>query len=418
MNQTEFVVSRFKYPNGFTSWRVGGWLHGVRVRKNFKTREEAAAEKAALEIRALQAASGLQSVVTSLSTDQVREAEAVFRRLEGKAQSLSFYVDFALANYREPERQKKIEDAVADYVAARKHELEQDHICQPMFDRIRWELKRLESHFAGKLVAEITSTAVVEFLELDRPSMKTYNNRRGVLSTFFKYAFQRGWIAENPILKVPHYRIRRRGGKVATFTADQAKALMEFIEDYEGGKWVPYFALCLFAGIRPGVPYGEISKFQPDAVKLNEGIIYISSTVSKVREPRKIEIQPNLAAWLRAYPLEKFPIILGNFKKRRQKFAKKVGLTHDVLRHTFISMFVAKFRSLGEAALQAGNSEAIIRKHYLDLKSKEEAEKFFNILPKRRAPEAPAPVVTSPAPSPSAPVVELPPQPPSLPVAV
>ena len=40
------------------------------------------------------------------------------------------------------------------------------------------------------------------------------------------------------------------------------------------------------------------------------------------------------------------------------------------------------FRSFGEAALQAGNSEAIIRKHYLDLKSKTEAEEFFGIMPK------------------------------------
>ena len=51
------------------------------------------------------------------------------------------------------------------------------------------------------------------------------------------------------------------------------------------------------------------------------------------------------------------------------------------MRHTFISMFVAKFRSMGEAALQAGNSEGIIRRHYLDLKTLEEAEGFFGILP-------------------------------------
>lgn len=51
-------------------------------------------------------------------------------------------------------------------------------------------------------------------------------------------------------------------------------------------------------------------------------------------------------------------------------------------------MYVAKYRSLGDAALQAGNSEAIIRRHYLDLKSREEAEAFFSILPKRTAPVA------------------------------
>jgi hypothetical protein len=40
---------------------------------------------------------------------------------------------------------------------------------------------------------------------------------------------------------------------------------------------------------------------------------------------------------------------------------------------------------MGEAALQAGNSESIIRKHYLDLKSPAEAEQFFGILPKLKA---------------------------------
>ena len=48
-------------------------------------------------------------------------------------------------------------------------------------------------------------------------------------------------------------------------------------------------------------------------------------------------------------------------------------------------MFVAKFRSIGEASIQAGNSESIIRKHYLDLKTTEQADEFFGILPKRVA---------------------------------
>lgn len=80
--------------------------------------------------------------------------------------------------------------------------------------------------------------------------------------------------------------------------------------------------------------------------------------------------------------MDKGPIILENFKERRDRFAKKFNLTHEVLRHTFISMFVAKFRSIGEAAIQAGNSESIIRKHYLDLKTTKEAEAFYGIMPK------------------------------------
>jgi hypothetical protein len=43
---------------------------------------------------------------------------------------------------------------------------------------------------------------------------------------------------------------------------------------------------------------------------------------------------------------------------------------------------------IGEAAIQAGNSEGIIRRHYLDLKSAQEAEDYWSIFPKRATPQA------------------------------
>jgi integrase len=395
MKLVKFRILQFTNPSGEVVFRVTGWLDGQRIRKNFDTRAEAEVERQTLEIQCAQDKSGVRPAITRLTDEQLREAESAFLRLAGRPHSLCFYLDFALTNYREPERQKKLSDAIADDVAAKEHELAQDQISVPQMARIRWELKRLAKAFPRKAVSELGSSALTEFLEKNRTGMKTHNNRRGVLSTFFKFAFLRGWIAENPIPKVPHFRIRRKRGAAQTFTADQAAKLMAKMEDYQGGKWVPYYALCLFAGIRPSVPHGEITRLQPADVNLDAGVINISAHVSKVREPRKITIQPNLAAWLRAYPLDKFPIVLGNFKKRREKFAKELGLTHDVMRHTFISMFVAKFRSIGEAAIQAGNSESIIRRHYLDLKSATEAEAFWSILPKCTVAATPRPAVTT-----------------------
>jgi hypothetical protein len=103
MNQENpFSVSRFRNRNSVFSFRVDGRLRGVRIRRNFKTQEEAAVEKAALELKAMQITAGLQSVTTFLAPDQLREAEAAFRRLRAQSQSLTFYLDHALANYREP----------------------------------------------------------------------------------------------------------------------------------------------------------------------------------------------------------------------------------------------------------------------------------------------------------------------------
>ena len=85
MNHTKFAVSRFENRNGVISWRVTGWLHGVRIRKNLKSREEAAAEKAALELNALQATAGMRTAMTFLADEQLRQAEDAFRRIEGRA---------------------------------------------------------------------------------------------------------------------------------------------------------------------------------------------------------------------------------------------------------------------------------------------------------------------------------------------
>ena len=363
-HENTFGVSRFENRNGAISWRVDGRLHGVRIRRNFKTQEEAAAEKAALELKAVQTTSGLQSAITFLSTDQLREAEAAFRRLQTNPRSLTFYLDYALANYREPITQKLLTEAVTEYVATKQHEHEQDLLSEPHLTRLKRDLKRLEKHFPGATVAELTGARLVGYFEARKAALKTYNNRRGIVSTFLKFAQQRDWVTANPLDKIPQRRIRRRRGGALTFSAQQVKDLMAFVEEHYPSA-VPFFAFCLFAGIRPCLRTGEVLRLQPVHVKLDAGMIRIDAEVSKVREPRNITIQPNLAAWLRAYPLKKFQIIPANLQHIREKVAQKFPLSHDVMRHTFISMFVAKFRSLGEAALQAGNSESIIRKHYL-----------------------------------------------------
>ena len=382
MHHSSFTVSRFQNRNGVFSWRVDGRLNGVRIRRNFKTQEEAATEKAALKVKALQLVSDLHSVTTCLTEGQVRDAETLFRRVAGRSHPLAFYVEFALANYREPVTQKLLTEAVTEYVATKQHEHEQDLLSEPHLTRLKRDLKRLEKHFPGATVAELTGARLVGYFEARKAALKTYNNRRGIVSTFLKFALQRDWMTDNPLTKIPPRRIRRRRGGAVTFSVEQAKELMAFVEKHHPTA-VPFFALCLFAGIRPCLRTGEILRLQPAHVKLDAGMIRIAAEVSKVRERRDITIQPNLAAWLRAYPLKKFPIIPANLQHIREKVAQKFPLSHDVMRHTFISMFVAKFRSLGEAALQAGNSESIIRKHYLDLKSTEEAEEFFGILPKR-----------------------------------
>jgi integrase len=382
MNRSKFFVTQFANSSGTLAWRVEGRINGVRFRRNFKTKEEAAAEKDALGLCALQGSSNLRPVATSLTVDQVREAEAAFRRLTDRTRSLSFYLDFALANYRDPIKDMPLADAAREYLALREADHNQGHLSHRQFTSFRCELRALETAFPRKTVSELTAASLTEFFRRGQASKKTYNNRRGLLSAFLKYALLKDWIVTSPIEKVPYHRgIGHRRGSAPTLNAEQCAEIMEWAETNHGGALVPFIALCLFAGIRPDLYQGEISKLEPRDVRLDTGIILIEPEVSKVRMKRTVTIQANLAAWLRAYPLDRYPIMPYGFRRLRLKFRKQFNLSHDILRHTFISMYVGKFRSMGDAALQAGNSEAIIRKHYLDLKSTAEAEKFWSIEP-------------------------------------
>ncbi|MDR0352834.1 MAG: site-specific integrase [Opitutaceae bacterium] len=387
--KSAFIIKPFKNRNGVISFRVAGWLLGERIRKNFKTREAAILERGTLQLRQAQADSDLRVTSTFLTEPQLREAEAVFLKLKSKPRTLTFYLDVGLETHREPKSGQPLADAIVSYLAERAKEVTRKAICQRQHDAIRTELTLFEEYFPNRTLGELTTGRLLEYLRRDSAAAKTQNNRRATLSTFFKYACApaQGWLLENPVKAVARQRTGHNRGSAPALSTARVAQLMTHVEAVHDGALVPYFALCLFAGIRPD---GEISKLPAADVRLETAAITIEPWVSKVNMCRMVTIQPNLAAWLRAYPLNEYTVIPPKEKMRNvagkiTRIRQKFGVGHDVLRHTFISMHVAKFRSMGDTALQAGNSEEIIRKHYLNVTTPREAEAFFDIVPLRHA---------------------------------
>jgi hypothetical protein len=136
-------------------------------------------------------------------------------------------------------------------------------------------------------------------------------------------------------------------------------------------------ALALFAGIRPG---GELEKLaaHPNLIDLNNSVVRITPAISKTGKSRQITIHENLYQWLTRHGGDLLPINHDrDLKHVRQKFA----LSHDVLRHTYVSMHIAAFKSFADSALESGNSEAIIRSNYLNVSTFPEAKAFWQIMP-------------------------------------
>lgn len=381
--------------HGFTyeTFRLTGWINGARIRRQFKTREEAEGERDTLEVSGSNTAGPLiRRLSTRLSEAQVRTAETIFDLVPDPLAAVQWYK----ANYRSPIAEMPLEAARDAFIADRT-----PHISTVQLRDYKRTLRLFVAAFPTRAIHTINTAEVQAYLTGLRVGPKAFNNNRTNLNAFFAYSCHasRKWAAENPVAGVAKFKIAR--GLPEILTPEKCAELMVFLETYSGpekchgekrkpGCLVPYFAICLFAGLRPDWRDGEILKLgeSPDLEKLfsrEMGVIRITPEISKVGAVRQVKIRPNLAAWLDRYPLKDYPIIVRNMKDMVRIVRQKFALSPDVLRHTYISAHVAKWKSMGEAALEAGNSEAMIRTHYLNMLTEAQAEAFWGIVPKQPA---------------------------------
>jgi hypothetical protein len=202
--------------------------------------------------------------------------------------SLALAVEWFLTTYRAPVTALAIETAVAAFLGSKA-----SHVRPLALRDYRRTLTALQSAFPGREVHTITTADIQSFLANRGVGKKRLNNLRGDLNAFFVFcqAAPREWTHENPVKPIEKYRIAR--GIPQVISADTAARLMSFVETYAGGPrskqpagfLVPYFALCLFAGLRPSVPDGEACKLGnlPDPMQFIDqamGIIRITPDVA------------------------------------------------------------------------------------------------------------------------------------------
>lgn len=367
-----------------TYW-LRGQIAGERIRRQFKTKSAALTEKNRLEVEAADLDGSIRAVPTRLSPVQVKTAEMLFSLVPDPLAAIQWY----LTNYRPPLVSAPIETAAAEFMRDREPQVSIGAVID-----YRKVTGLLLKAFAGRMVDTITTPELETIMSTWGQSKKSWNNIRCYLHAFFAFCAHtsRRWITTNPVKEITVYEIAR--GIPDIVTAETVARLFAFLETYAGppkaankpGYLVPYFALATFAGIRPAVDDGEIRKIHELADKsaiidLDVGVIRMIPEITKTNDLRQVTIQPNLAAWLKRYPIAKFPLIVRNPMDHVGLVRKQFGLTADVLRHTFISMHVAKFKSLGATALEAGNSESIIKKHYLNRVTDAVAAAFWAVEP-------------------------------------
>lgn len=384
-------VLREKNGSIWTTHLVQGWQEdGKWKRKQFHDRSEAERFAALKRVELENEGRAVRMVNTSMTDAQVKEAEAAFEKL-GTSYTLSDAIAFFLKNHRAPDFTISMAEGLRVYL----DECEQGGVRQRTIIGKRSVLSLFCSETGNPLVHEVTAPKIQAFLKSLRAkdgitpaTRKTWNNYRNELNHFFKWAGEsdlathRPWCFSNPVGSVRIFtakQISEQRSPITITSPDKVARILSVLLRWRGGCLAKCYALAFLAGIRPDGELRKLAKRESELINLKTRTIHLPADISKTKEKRQITICDALAKWLQAYADK--PIIPTNFDRLIKQARKHFQLAHDETRHSYISYHVALHRSVGDAALQAGNSESIVKKHYLNLRPREEGEAFFSIVP-------------------------------------
>jgi integrase len=250
---------------------------------------------------------------------------------------------------------------------------------------LRIRLARFAGDFAVD-ISTITGPDVQGWLDRLKVAPQTAKNCRTVLYTLFSFAESRGYIfkGSNPVADTESISTNG-GGTIEIYTPSEMDDLLR----HAPANFLPFIALGGFAGLRTA----EIERLDWQDVDLAGGFIHVAAEKSKTRSRRLVPILPNLARWLAPFALQSGRVWTGTpqtIRDRRADTCKAANVPwkNNALRHSFISYRLADIQNAAQVALEAGNSPAMVFRHYRELVKPDAAKTWFAI-----APEAPANVL-------------------------
>jgi len=277
---------------------------------------------------------------------------------------------------------RSVPDVVAELVAAR----EARGKSKRYVDDLRARLRKFAQSFAVDISA-VTTSDVQSWLDGLDVAPRTAKNFRGALSTLFKFAAARQYIAKGENAATDTERITTNGdGAIEIYSPEEIAALLKAAPK----TFLPFIALGAFGGLRSA----EIERLDWKEIDLKGGFIHVAAGKAKTRSRRLVPLLPNLTAWLSRCAGRRGLVWKGNARDlldARAATVKAAGVAwkDNGLRHSFISYRLADIQDAAQVALEAGNSPAMVFRHYREIVRPEAARQWFAV-----APEQPANVVT------------------------
>ena len=230
-----------------------------------------------------------------------------------------------------------------------------------------------------RFIDTIAPEEYLAFLSRSKYSPKSKRNLFGTLSSLLRWAAKKNqrYISKDKTEMEPNFPSEKEV-TVEFYTPDELCAIFAATEH----RLLAYTALMAFGGTRSSE--ASHRKLTRHNILPAERMIRLGPEITKTGTGRALNIPDNLQVWLDRFAPEKGPISKTVKINPPDKDVLKlcgVETKDNALRHSFCSYHIALHRNSELTAEVAGNSPAMLRKHYKALVSTVAAEQWFNITP-------------------------------------
>jgi integrase len=238
--------------------------------------------------------------------------------------------------------------------------------------------------YGKKLITEIEKKEIDAWIqsrgEISNVTKKNYIRLGGGL---FNYAIEQEYLTENPFTK----KTRSKKDHADEVMPDciswqEVTALLNSAAKNDASMVAP-LAIGCFCGLRTA----ELRGIEWPAISFAEKRITVSSKIAKKRQTRYVTMPDNLSAWLLPYR-QTSGFVAPQGEKWRSRFDNvraKAGIRwpNNAMRHAFASHHIAMFEDAPRTAHLLGHhaDTSMLFEHYRSLIKKEDAEKYWQIMP-------------------------------------